>query len=87
LGTHGSLFLDDPWHCRNPVIEIRRDERVEQIVLEPVDSYRLELENLAAAIQGQDELLLGRGDALGQARVIDALYRSTETGESATIQA
>ena len=39
-------------------------------------SYRLELENLADAITGAAPALLGREDALGQARTIEALYRS-----------
>ncbi len=52
IGTEGSLFLDDPWHCLEPVIEIRRDDGAERIELDPVDSYRLELENLADAIDG-----------------------------------
>jgi xylose dehydrogenase (NAD/NADP) len=80
VGTEGSLFLDDPWHCRTPVIELRRADGVEEIALTPVDSYRLELENFADAIEGQAEPLLGRDDALGQARVIDALYRSADSG-------
>ena len=25
IGSEGSLFLDDPWHCVHPVIELRRD--------------------------------------------------------------
>ena len=80
VGEEGSLFLDDPWHAREPVIELRRDGGVERIALEPVDSYRLELENLSDAIEGRAELLLGREDAVGQARTIDALYRSAESG-------
>ena len=81
IGTEGSLFLDDPWHCNEPVIELRRlDGSVERIELEPVDSYRLELENLADAAAGSAPLLLGRDDALGQARVLEALFRSAETG-------
>jgi predicted dehydrogenase len=80
IGTEGSLFLDDPWHCNEPVIELRRDDGVERIELDPVDSYRLELENLADAIAGDAPLLLGREDALGQARTIEALFRSAETG-------
>jgi predicted dehydrogenase len=44
------------------------------------DKYRLELENLARAIRGDEEPLLGRDDALGQARTIDALYRSADSG-------
>ncbi len=86
IGTEGSIFLDDPWHSRKPVLELRRDGGVEEIALEPVDSYRLELENLADAIEGRSELLLGREDALGQARTIDALYRSAETGEADSSQ-
>jgi xylose dehydrogenase (NAD/NADP) len=78
LGTEGSLFLDDPWHCWQPVIEVRREGDVERIELEPVDSYRLELENLADAIRGEGELRLGRDDAVHQARAIDALYRSAD---------
>jgi xylose dehydrogenase (NAD/NADP) len=79
IGSEGSLFLDDPWHCLNPVIELRRDDGVERIELERRDSYRLELENLSDAIRGEAELLLGREDALGQARVLEALHRSAET--------
>jgi len=79
IGTEGALFLDDPWHCKKPVIELRRDDGVERIELEPVDSYRLELENLSDAIREDAPLLLGRDDAVGQARTIEALFRSAET--------
>ena len=82
IGTEGSLFLDDPWHAGTPVIEVRRSDGVERVKLDRVDSYRLELENLADAIAGEAPLLLGREDALGQARTIDALFRSAETGTS-----
>jgi predicted dehydrogenase len=85
VGSDGSIFLDDPWHCRRPVIEVRREGDVEEIALQPVDSYRLELENLADAIEGRAEPLLGRDDALGQARAIDALYRSAATGQPVTL--
>ena len=81
IGTEGSLFLDDPWHGRVPVIELRRDGRdVERIELEPVDAYRLEVENLADAAAGEAPLLLGREDAVAQARALEALHRSAETG-------
>jgi xylose dehydrogenase (NAD/NADP) len=79
IGSEGSLFLDDPWHCRTPVIELRKGGSVERIELEALDSYRLELENLADAITGEAPLLLGREDAVAQARVIEALSRSAET--------
>jgi len=86
IGTEGALFIDDPWHCRNPVIELRRDDGVEHITLDPVDSYRLELENLSDAIHGEAPLLLGREDAIAQARTIEALHRSAEVGEAVALR-
>jgi len=74
IGSEGSIFLDDPWHCVHPVIEVRRNGDVERIELEPVDSYRLELENVSDAIRGEADLLLGRDDAMGQARTLQALH-------------
>jgi len=74
IGTEGSLFLDDPWHCVDPVIELRRDGDVERIEIARDNPYRLELENVSDAIRGEAELLLGRDDAMGQARVIKELH-------------
>jgi D-xylose 1-dehydrogenase (NADP+, D-xylono-1,5-lactone-forming) len=73
VGSEGSLFLDDPWHCKEPVIELHRDGAVERIEVEREDSYRLELENVSDAIRGEGELLLGRDDAMGQATTMAAL--------------
>jgi predicted dehydrogenase len=85
IGEEGSVFLDDPWHCRKPVLELRGGDGTERIELEPADSYRLQLENMSAAIRGHAEPLLGREDALGQARAIEALYRSAEEGRPVTL--
>jgi xylose dehydrogenase (NAD/NADP) len=85
IGSEGSLFLDDPWHCRVPVIEVRRDGKVERIELEPVDSYRLELENMSDAIRGEGGLLLGRDDAVGQARALEALHESATKGTTVSL--
>jgi xylose dehydrogenase (NAD/NADP) len=80
IGSDGALFLGDPWHARKPVIELRRDGKVERVELAPEDSYRLELENMSDAIRGEAELLLGREDALGQARALQALHDSATDG-------
>jgi len=80
IGSEGSLFLDDPWHCKVPGIELRREGRVERIELDPADSYQLELENLTDAIRGDGELLLGRDDAVAQARALEALHDSAIHG-------
>jgi D-xylose 1-dehydrogenase (NADP+, D-xylono-1,5-lactone-forming) len=74
IGSEGSLFVGDPWHCRTPLIELRREGDVERIEIELADSYQLELEDLSAAIRGEGEPLLGRDDAVGQARALAALH-------------
>ena len=85
IGSEGSLFVDDPWHCLSPGIELRRDGEVERIELERQDSYRLELENMSDAIRGTGELLLARDDAMGQARVLEALHESASTNAPVTL--
>ena len=76
LGEDGSLFVTTPFVITSPGIELRRDGEVEQVVVEQADSYRLELENVSGAIRGEATLLLGREDAVAQARTIEALYES-----------
>jgi D-xylose 1-dehydrogenase (NADP+, D-xylono-1,5-lactone-forming) len=79
VGEEGSLFLDDPWHCRQPVIEVRTESALERVEVPVIDSYRLEAENFSAAIRGEAEPLLGRADALGQAAAIAALYAAASS--------
>jgi xylose dehydrogenase (NAD/NADP) len=77
IGADGSLFLDDPWFGREPIIEHRHgDGRVESLRAADADPYRLELEDLADAIAERRPPLLGRADALGQARTLGALLES-----------
>jgi D-xylose 1-dehydrogenase (NADP+, D-xylono-1,5-lactone-forming) len=85
IGEEGSLFLDDPWHCKRPVIELRTAGGVEEIAVEQADSYHLQLENMSDAIRGEAEPVLGRQDAVGQARAIEALYRSAAENRPVTI--
>jgi predicted dehydrogenase len=87
IGTDGSVKLDDPWHPIEAVIEIRRDGEVDQVRTGPANGFELELENFCAAILGEAEPLLGRADALGQARTLDALLRSAEDGRPVDVPA
>jgi predicted dehydrogenase len=81
VGDEGSLFLDDPWHGREAVIEVRRPDRsTERVEAGRANSYALELQNFEAAVRGDAPPLLGRDDALAQARAIAALYRSADEG-------
>jgi D-xylose 1-dehydrogenase (NADP+, D-xylono-1,5-lactone-forming) len=79
-GDEGALFLDDPWHCATPVIELRRDEGVERIEVDALNPYMCEVANMSAAVRGEAQPLLGRSDALAQARAIEALYSAATTG-------
>ena len=85
IGSDGSLFLDDPWHCLNPVIELRRDDGTERIEVEAANPYQLELEDLGRAIRTGSAPLLGRDDAVEQARVISALRRSAADGRDVSL--
>jgi predicted dehydrogenase len=81
IGEDGSILVQAPWRTDFPgdLLIVRGDD-VEAIPPDPADAYRLELENLADAVQGVAVPLLGRADALGQARTIEALYRSAASG-------
>ena len=76
IGPAGSALLTDAWQSM-PATLVR--DGVET-AYEPADPYQLEIENVSAAIRGRSTARLGRADALGQARTIEALYRSAEGG-------
>jgi len=83
VGDEGSLFLDDPWHGREAVVEVRRPDRsTERVEVGRANSYALELQNFEAAARGDGPPLLGRDDALAQARTIAALYCSADEGRA-----
>jgi len=79
-GEAGSVFLDDPWHGREPVIVLMTPLETREISEPATDPYQAEIHNLSRAARGLELPLLGRDDAVGQARTIDALYRSAEAG-------
>ena len=83
VGADGTMEVLDPWlggEGEEPAILIHRDGAIERINPEPLDAYRLELEDFAAAIRGERPPLLGRDDAVAQAAAMEALYTSAETG-------
>ena len=83
IGSEGSLFLGDPWHSRSPQIARRgADGSVEVVEVERADPYRLEFEDVSAAIRGERAPRLGRADAVGQSRALAALLRSASEGRA-----
>ena len=87
VGSTGVLRVASPWHPQPNGIELWRDGAAvpEVIAGEGANSYALEVADLGAAIRGEGEPLLGRADALGQARTIEALYAAAETGSSVSL--
>ena len=83
VGSAGTLRIPRPFLISDAEIEHAHDGAVDRIEIPAADSYTLELENMSAAIRGTTEPLLGRADALGQARVIEALYESADRGGAA----
>jgi predicted dehydrogenase len=81
VGSEGALVASDPFILGDHRgLLLRRGDEVEQVAVDHTNKYQLELENLSEAIRGRARPLLGRDDALGQARALDALLRSAETG-------
>jgi D-xylose 1-dehydrogenase (NADP+, D-xylono-1,5-lactone-forming) len=78
VGSAGTLRIRTPFLITEPGIELDREGGVERVEVEAAGSYERQFLNVGAAIRGEAEALLGRADALGQARTIDALYRSAD---------
>jgi predicted dehydrogenase len=83
VGEEGILLVEAPWRVDwGGDVILTRDGRVERVDVPEANSYRLELEDMTAAIRGGKAPLLGREDAVGQARAIESLYRAAAEGRS-----
>lgn len=79
-GSEGSLVLLQPFVQDEATLELRRGEELEWSETVTASRYRLEIDNLARAIAGDEPPLLDRRESVAQARVLDALLRSAESG-------
>jgi xylose dehydrogenase (NAD/NADP) len=85
VGSEGVIRVVDPFTIGSlgiggSGIEVRRGDEVEVVRAGDENHYQLELDNLSDAIRGIADPLLGREDAVAQARAIEALYRAAEGG-------
>jgi D-xylose 1-dehydrogenase (NADP+, D-xylono-1,5-lactone-forming) len=81
VGSTGTIVSLDPWHGRSPVVRTLRPETdPEEVAVEAADPYAGELDDLARAVREGTRPRLGRADAVGQARTIEALYRAAAEG-------
>ena len=81
IGRAGSVRLTDPWQS-NPATIVRDGVETR---FDDADPYQLELEDVSRAIREKQPPLLGRSDALGQARTIAALRESARTGRAVPV--
>jgi len=82
VGETGTIVSLDPWHGKAPVVRILRpdSDEPEDVPVQAANPYAAELDDLARAVREGGEPRLGRADAVGQARAIEALYRAAEAG-------
>ncbi len=81
LGSEATLVVEAPWRVDfGGDVLLLRDGRGEQVPVPAADAYRLELEDFAAAVAGDRRPLLGRADAVGQARALEAFSAAAEAG-------
>jgi predicted dehydrogenase len=91
VGSEGTITVEAPFRVDwGGALLLARPEgetlgEPEAVAVPRANSYRLQLENLADAVQGRGPQLLGREDAVGQARTIEALYRSATEGRSVAV--
>ena len=74
-GTAGTIELNHPfksWTGR-PQLAVRTKDREEIIEFEPVNTFQLEVDDLATAILDGSEPRVGAGDALLNMRILDRL--------------
>jgi predicted dehydrogenase len=86
VGDGGAVLSFDPWHGVTPRLTLARpDEAPVEVPVEAGNPYQLELEDLSAAIRSGGAPRLGRADALGQARAIEALYAAADAGRAVAV--
>ena len=80
-------MVEAPWRTDwgGDVLLVREATRRPRSTVPEANAFERELENFADAVAGISPPLLGREDALGQARAIDALYRAAESGETVSL--
>jgi xylose dehydrogenase (NAD/NADP) len=86
VGEGGTLVAEDPWHGATPRLTFARPgEPPQEMTVLAANPYALELDDMSAAIRSGAAPQLGRDDAIGQARTIEALYEAAATGRSVAI--
>lgn len=79
FGEDAALTIEAPWRPDwGGRLLVQREGGVLPVETPSANPFECELVNFADAVAGDAPPLLGRDDALGQARAIEALYRAAE---------
>jgi predicted dehydrogenase len=83
VGDHGWLLVDSPWRAMGEgELLIRHVDHLRRVDVDAADAFSLQLENFADAVAHEAPPLIGHEESVGQARTIEALYRSAAEGRS-----
>ncbi len=86
VGTRGRVEVSDPWHGQQPALTVTmQGAEPVRTDTDPANPYQLELEEFGKAVRGEPNELLGRADAEGQAKAVEALYLAANSGTTVTI--
>jgi Predicted dehydrogenases and related proteins len=86
VGSKGTLNVSDPWHCLEPGLTlVPQGKPAVRVPMPQANSYQLELEEFGKAVRRETHHLLGRDDALSQARAVDAIFRAATSGRRETV--
>jgi D-xylose 1-dehydrogenase (NADP+, D-xylono-1,5-lactone-forming) len=84
-GTDGRLVVQQPYRIEEAGVDLWTQDGHRRIACEQADPYLLQFDNFSAAIRGEAPPLLGRADALGQARTLEALVASATSGRTVAV--
>jgi xylose dehydrogenase (NAD/NADP) len=86
VGTLGTVCVSDPWHGLEPGLTlVPSGEPARRFSMPVANPYQLELEEFGKAVRQEANHLIGRDDALHQARAVDALIRSAASGQRESV--
>jgi predicted dehydrogenase len=83
FGTHGRIEIEIPFNApanQSCVLTYQHGDEIERIPLEPCDQYTIQGDLFSQAILNNTEVPTPIGDALATMQVIEAVFRSAQSG-------
>lgn len=89
VGTRGSLEMDGAFeshHAASLTLRVRRAEGERTEPFAPHNGYAAMVAHFGRAARGEEEALFPPGDAVRQARVLDALFAAAREGRTVSVE-